>query len=118
MGLLCAPPVCVVIYQREGKTSSDQCKACLCCDIMQNQTAQADKYIDIHKNQYSSTPSIAAALIKLPHKTQGLLCACLFVWKHHPKGEYGPLSIRTLIQFNELWILGGLVIARGQSFAY
>lgn len=116
-GLSRRPPLCVAIHQREEKPCSDQWEACFCCDIMENQTAQADKHTDIHKNQYSSTPFITAALIKLPHKIQGLLCVCLFVWRHHSKGEYRPLSIRKLIQCNELWILGGWLIAQGEDFA-
>lgn len=37
----------------------------------QDQTALADKHTDIHKNQYSSTTSTAAALIKLPDEYRG-----------------------------------------------
>lgn len=47
-----------------------------------NQIALADKHTGIHKNQYSSAPSTAAAPIKLPDKIKGFcVYACVTLWE-------------------------------------
>lgn len=56
------------------------------CDMEQNQTALADKHTDIHKNQYSSTTSTAAALIKLPDEYRRF-CVHACLWMRHFMGE-------------------------------
>lgn len=36
--------------------------------------ARADEHMDVHKNQFSSTPYAAAALIRHPNENQGFVC--------------------------------------------